>query len=400
MQTTSCHSAPERPRMPVTYSSPCDTSRRFTPLRREYDQDAAELPRQPQVSAQPPPPPQSNVAAESGQSSGPRQRPFLLSHARIHRDDAHPSTALLGAARSGSPAGRPASAAAALFGCSAGSRPEPALLMAACRRLREGSPAVTAIEKSNDVSCSGVTAAYDLATERRHNAGVPPSSGAPALVSELRRLASLRRLQGAQTASRGTAGPGPAALPAGHAAPAVHRSDQTSAAGRMPAQSGQPAQSSSQGRRVDGTEGPAPSSTLASELRALRARPPRSKEPAAAGMWGRRPDREEGPSARAAVAAQAVSDVLPRMAQFGGTAPARDAGCLAQRSTGRSVGCQPRPIAVQMQETHASVPAQTASGQPAGDQATPKPVFDGIRAVFDPNLEPSQAARCALEAKM
>ena len=353
------------------------------------------MPRQPQVSAQQQlPPPHSNVTAETGVSSRPRQRPFLLSHARIHKDDAHPSIALPGGARSSSPSGEPASAAAASFQCRTAPRPEPALPPAA--RIRQQAPAIAVSTpgKGNDVSCDGVTAAHAPATERRRNAKVPTPSGAPALVSELRRLASLRRIQGAQTASRGAAGAGPAAVPASHAAPATQRRDQTSAAGRLPAQSGQPAvQCKVASPKVDGTEAPALANTLASELRALRACPPHGKQPAAAAMLGRRPDREERPNSRAAVAAQAVSSVTGRKLQCSGAALARDAGCLAQRNTARSVGCPPGTIALQTQQTSASMPAQTASAQPAGEQATPTPVFDGIRAVFDPSLEPSQAAR-------
>ena len=354
-------------------------------LCRDYDHDAAKpLPQSP-VGAQQQAPQLSEFTTELGLSNRLRQRPFLLSHARIYKDDTHPSASLLGAARSSSPAGRAASCATASFLCNPASRQNPSLPPPLRRRPPAPAADVSESDKRDDGCCSAVTAACASGTERKHDAGVPPSSGAPALVAELRRLASLRRIQGAQAASRGIAG----------AVPAVQQTDQTSAAEQLQAQCGRSAaQCHTEGRKVERTdEGAPPSGSLASELRALRARPSRSRKPVNALRHS--PAQEEGLMCRAAVAARAGSDATDRAAPLNGAGPASEAGCLAMRVTTRAVGCHPTPVAAQLQQMSADATAKAGSAQPAGQLPAPKPVFDGIRAVLDPSLEPSHAARYA-----
>ena len=320
-------------------------------------------------------PQQRKAPAEADPSNRLRQRPFLLSHARIVRDEGegHLAPAFPTTAAAISPARAPASAVTSPTG-------QPAVARVASN-LGTGSSVTCGTG-----AAEGATAAAPHTPERSRNVGAP-GTRAPALVTELRRLASLRRIAGAQAA--------PASRPLKNSG----SPGQLTSACRQP--QAQPdrlgRQRSSHNCADQGRTDVSSGSTLAAELRALRARPPRKDvpDPAVVPRAGRSLVR--GQSGGVAEASQVMRDPSDRAAHVSSRASVQDAGTLGLRAAPGSAGCRPKAADVQEQEGTAFAAAQVAPAHSAVQEPALAPacVFDGIRAIFDPSLEPSEAARWA-----
>ena len=142
------------------------------------------------------------------------------------------------------------------------------------------------------------------------------------------------------------------------------------------------------------------SSTLAAELRALRAQP-RSRQPSNLALT---PKPHAHPPQRSSSTANALSGVALVAADnsaarshsgSAGDFKACSSARLADRASEQHRNAQPGKQAVLTGSRGSGFAAAVEQPpQHTGPEPARAPIFDGIRAIFDPDLDPNEAARC------
>ena len=422
-------------------------------IRREYDDAASEPPGNTSAGG---PQHQEQQSSEAGNDRL-HQRPFLLSHARIHRVDHHLTALSLadltdGAAQQRSFSSVDLSGAAGVqavrdadttagggrmplgvrraaqqcapsqqlcpagerFGSVAGQPPARVnsklalqLGLATTRTRVSRTAGISAEANMPEVGAargpqSSFGSAHDAAgsaaasrapmDEHGRESGVPPA-GPPALVTELRRLARLKRTEGS-TAALGVSGLGVRG-PSGSAS--------TAAADRQPPSTscapGPPAWVDRKAAKHGQSGGGDAGRTLGAELRALRAQPRGRNRPESAQAPGPLVNSPQWCSIAAdgksgVATAAADSSAAPSCSRH---ASARQSDKSARLEPATSSHRCPEGSGEHVIQTSSSGRGRAAMLEQPHPRAAPDPaptrVFDGIWAIFDPGLDPAEAAR-------